>query len=436
MKRIILSSLLALAASVPAETIDSLDQRLKIAERKLELADEAAAAAKASNVTANAGSGGFSLASADKGWNLKFSGVLQVDSRNYFEDQLIRQNNVITPRRGRLQLDAGLSPKAKLRLQTELVTGGLVDAYGELKPWPWATLRLGLQKTQLSLERWRSDPARDFVELGYTGALVTDRDTGAWLELADADQALTLGVGVFNGSVDNSAVVVTDGDDDKDVVAKVFTHPFRFFDVVSLQGLGVGVAASAGNRVHASTPGANQYRPLGQGNGVFSNTAGTEADGASLRVVPQAYWFYDSFSFLGEYARSSQQLSRTASVNTYASHEAYQVQLGWVLTGEDVAFTGLKLNPDSSGSWGALQVVARYQGVNFDPQSFPVFANPATSVSAIRAWGVGLNYVPVNNVKLLLDWEESAFTDGAVLAGNVVNRESDKVLFARAQFTY
>ena len=464
MKKHLVLGLLALSPLLRADEakpdLESLDQRLKIAERKLELAGETADASKRSDASVTAGPGGFSIVSADKKYSLKLSGVLQADSRTFFEDQVKPQSNVITPRRGRFILDAQLGDSAKLRYQEDFVTGLIVDAYGELKLLPWATLRTGLFKTPLSLERWRSDPARDFVELGYTTDLVTDRDTGAWLEVADSDQAGFVGAGVFNGSVDNTAIITTDADDDKEVVAKVFVHPFRLLDSVPLRDLGFGVAYSSGNRTSGSaqTLGSNQFRPTGQGAGFFtlSNTAVAEDDGQ--RVVPQAYWFFGSLSFLGEYVRSSQAY-KIAGVNRdqkiLLNHEAWQAQLGWVLTGEDASFSGLKLNQSSYG-WGALQVVGRLQGLNFDQESFyrydgaPAAAtsgpaqgklvDPRVSPSSVQAWGVGLNYVPLNNVKFLLDWEETRYSDGAK-AGNgattqTVNRETEKVLLARAQFTF
>jgi phosphate-selective porin OprO/OprP len=458
-RSLLIAGLLAFSGAVRAADapldLNSLDERLKIAEHKLELGADASAA-KPTDATVSAGPSGFVINSADKTWSLKLSGLLQADSRVFFEDQLRPQANNILPRRARFQVDAGLGSKAKLRFQTDLATGLLVDAYGELKLLPWATLRTGLFKTPLSLERWRSDPARDFVEMGYTTDLVTDRDTGAYLELADADQVISLGVGVFNGSVDSTAAIITDTDDDKDVVAKLFTHPFRALGVASLRDFGFGIAASGGNRAAGTTPsGANQFRPTGQGAGFFSLSNTATVEDANLRVVPQAYLFWHGLSVLTEYVRASQDTKNPFNTKfpkkALVTHEAYQVQLGYVLTGEDAAFTGLKLNKES-GAWGALQVLGRYQGLNFDQEAFnrydgsPAaatssrFVNPRTSPSSAKAWGLALNYVPLNNVKLQLNWEETAFTDGASKGTGIntvtTNRETEKVLLTRFQYCF
>src|SRR2546426_10252691 len=68
------------------QRIADLDQKLKILERNREL-DVEAAEAKAKEVPKmTVGSDGFSLASADKNYVLQLKGVLQVDSRTFFND--------------------------------------------------------------------------------------------------------------------------------------------------------------------------------------------------------------------------------------------------------------------------------------------------------------------------------------------------------------
>ncbi|MES2202099.1 MAG: porin [candidate division FCPU426 bacterium] len=430
-----------------------LEQRVLVLERQIEIQKEESEAKKQTAVTLNADRSGFSFYNADKSWGLKIGGLVQADARIYFGDTLKPQNNSLLPRRARLQLDANIGAKLKLRLQEDFVSGSVVDAYGELKPLPYTTLRFGLFKTPLSLERWRSDPTRDWVELGYTGSLVTDRDSGAWLELADADQAFSLGAGVFNGNVNTSNIIVTDSDDDKDVVLKFFSHPFRALDSVTLRDFGFGIAGSSGYRGTGSP--LPTYKSLGQSSStIYAYAAGTTVTGASWRVVPQAYLFWNSLSILGEYVRSVENVQRA---NTGANKvtqaelgaEAWQIQLGWVLTGGDPSFNGLKLD---KGSSGALQFVGRYQELAFDPASFnrlkatgttvqqARFADPRSAVSQVKAWGLGINYVPVDNLKLQLDWEQSLFKDGASSGTGTqtrtVDRETENVLFARAQFNF
>jgi hypothetical protein len=206
-------------------------------------------------------------------------------------------------------------------------------------------------------------------------------------------------------------------------------------------------------------------KSLGQGTTIYGYAQTASYDGASLRIVPQAYAYLGSFSLLGEYARSTQMVRynlppvfvppffTSRQFITQVSNESFQIQTGWVLTGEDAAFSGVRLN-STSHSWGALQVVGRYEGVNFDQDAFTKY-DPATGleqstrlidprfyVSGVRSWGLGLNYLPLNNVKLSLNWEESAYVDGArkydapTFTFTTIDRETEKVLFTRAQFTF
>ncbi|HXC65428.1 MAG TPA: hypothetical protein VNZ67_13785, partial [bacterium] len=174
-KPLILSALLALAVAGPLRaddagpddakpsTIQDLDQRVRILERDLEnqAADAADAKKSAAFVTSNPNDG-IGIYSADKSWGIKFGGLVQIDDRTFIDDyngavgsgaKVTAQNvsitprndyqpDVIIPRRVRLSETLFLGPKAGAFLQEEFNTSSpvLTDAFGELKPFPWATL--------------------------------------------------------------------------------------------------------------------------------------------------------------------------------------------------------------------------------------------------------------------------------------------------------
>ena len=116
------------------------------------------------------------------------SAQYQIDSRSFIDDFQTQsgaainpanayQANTILPRRVRLSEAVSLGASAGLFAQEEFNTVNpvLTDAYGELKPTAWATLRLGLQKNPLSLERWRPPMDRQQHELLVRGSyLKTD----------------------------------------------------------------------------------------------------------------------------------------------------------------------------------------------------------------------------------------------------------------------
>jgi phosphate-selective porin OprO/OprP len=73
------------AEEVPNEElprrVEEQDQKIKILERKLELEDEAAAAAKGSTAVVSAGSKGLSVKSADGRNEFRLRGLLHLDGR-------------------------------------------------------------------------------------------------------------------------------------------------------------------------------------------------------------------------------------------------------------------------------------------------------------------------------------------------------------------
>src|SRR5450830_341002 len=72
------------------QTIQELDQKIKILERKNEIADEDAAAAKKSTPLVVAGDSGFSIKSADNQFQYNLKGLVQLDYRT-FNQATLRQ---------------------------------------------------------------------------------------------------------------------------------------------------------------------------------------------------------------------------------------------------------------------------------------------------------------------------------------------------------
>jgi len=65
------------------QSVQELDQKIKVLDRKGELAEEAAAAKKKETPIVKAGTSGFSFASADGKNEIKFRGLIQADHREF-----------------------------------------------------------------------------------------------------------------------------------------------------------------------------------------------------------------------------------------------------------------------------------------------------------------------------------------------------------------
>jgi hypothetical protein len=475
----------ALSTAAASSGQPSLDQRVSDLESKLAALSPAPGTGLVLKTDASP-YGGIGIYNSDGTYGINFSGLVQEDSRNYLYDGLNSKTGLIAQpingfvlARARLQVDGYLGPRVHLRYQEDFsnngsnsgVTGAtgaaggngalLLDAYGELKLAPWTLLRVGQFKEPVDLERQRPTAALDFIQYSYTANLVVDRSEGALLEIADPKQVFYLAGGALDGAADaGSTPVVQAYNSNKDAVAKFFVQPFNGDSSHTLGDLGFGVAGTAGN--HSGAP-ISTYKSLGQQTIVspVTGNAWTTAylQGSGYRLAPQAYWFLDNLSLLGEYVDETEGYRVPGQVNDYiADSEAWQVQAGWVITGEHTGYSGWRLDQNSH-AWGGLQLVGRAQAANYDENSVTTYksktsttvlsdglVDPRASVTGLTSWSLGLNYIPVNDVEFLVDWDQTTFENGGVnnlvgpnktVVGTVqANRPTEQAFQVRAQYTF
>jgi hypothetical protein len=80
----------------------------------------------------------------------------------------------------------------------------------------------------------------------------------------------------------------------------------------------------------------------------FLSYVGATAEGDRVRIAPQAFYYYKSFSAFGEYVHTAQPIRR-GDVSADIDHPAWNVTASYVLTGEkatDVERTVFDGNPD------------------------------------------------------------------------------------------
>lgn len=458
----------ALAADAPSTA--ELDQRIKVLERQLEIqAEEAATKAKDAS-TPSAGEKGFSIKKGD--YELKFNALAQVDGRFFLDDgptaeqaNAPRFNDAFRLRRLRPTLQGTLGKLVGFRFTPEFAGDGtglggnggngsaasIVDAYIDLKFHPAASLRIGKQKGPVGIERLQSGGAISFVERGYPTELVPNRDLGVALFGELASSTVNYSVGIFNGTRDGRDIDGNDGDNRHEFEGRVFFEPFKNAPG-AFQGLGVGVAGSTGIKLGAA--GASnlpQYRSSGQ-NTFFQYAATASPNGTHTRISPQAYWYYNSFGVLAEYASSEQEVTNTVTTGTAPNttttitdgkfkHDAYEITATYVLTGEDASYKGV-VKPKSAYTiggpgWGAFEIAARYGQLDVDNDVFTAkFANANSAASKATSFGVGINWYLNTNVKIVLDYDQTRFDGGAGTAANVLDRLDEKAIFTRVQLSY
>ena len=366
---------------------------------------------------------GFAMTSASGDSEVRFRIVLHIDGRSFLGDEPPTADTFLL-RRVRPFIEGTLWNFVDFRMMPDFPDGQPVvqDAYIDLHPMRWLRLRGGKFMVPIGLEWWQSDSAILLVERSLATDLVPFRDLGLMLHGDVGDGTLAYQVAVLNGSPDQSSGPDPDSSSDKDFVGRVFFRPLRPLHT-DFTNLGLGVAGSYGNVVGTPTQtGLPAYRSTGQ-QVIFSYTNDptmpigvTTAAGPRWRMTPQMYWYVGPVGLLAEYVMSSQRVQRLAAA-TDLEHRAWNLTGSFVLTLEHASYDGVvPTHPIDfrRKNFGAVEIVGRYSELRLDPATFPLFASTMTSVSGARELAGGINWYMTDFVRIMVQFEETEFTGGAV----------------------
>jgi phosphate-selective porin OprO/OprP len=257
-------------APVPDEKLQALDQKVKILERKHEVDKEIAAENAKTAPVFEAGPKGVSFSSADGHNSVRLRSSIQADGR-FFVDNESKATDRFDLRQARIWLEGRFWRYFDYKLMPDFGSNQtlLADAYVDVHYFPYASLNVGKQKTPISLERLQGDSDGNFMERAYPTYLASNRDIGVKLHGSfarpgekvqyagpiDFRNFFTYEVGVFNGGGDNGADNTDkENDDNKEVAARLWAHPFQNSGINVLDGLGVGVAGSWDRILWSTTP--------------------------------------------------------------------------------------------------------------------------------------------------------------------------------------
>jgi phosphate-selective porin OprO/OprP len=417
--------------------LEEQEQKILVLERKLEITDEAAAAAKESTAVVSAGPKGFTLRSADGKNQLRLRGTMHLDGR-YLEGVDATSIDTFVATRVRPTIEGTFAGIYDFKFMPDFGQGRSViqDAYVNARFHTAAQLQMGKFKSPVGLERLQSANDMKWVQRGFPTSLAPNRDIGIQLAGDLGGGKFSYQAAFLNGSNDGSSSETfadVDVNEDKEYALRLFAHPFADSDSFAIRGLGFGIAGTftdqTGNSLQPLLP---TIRTPGQSTAFryrqFSTTvgapAGTIADGERTRIAPQLYYYVGSFGLLSEYTEVSQDVSRVVATGTRAGTvdtDAWQVAASYFLTGEEASFRGFQPKSRFSladDTWGAFEVVARVQSFSVSDEAFEggadSFADPLASASQADSWGIGLNWYLNENVKWLLDYERTSFEGGAL----------------------
>jgi len=443
--------------------LEALDEKVQVLQQDQQRTAQSTEGKLKALPTISLGSDGFAFRSADTNFGVALKGVLQVDSRTFFNDGGIVGNDTIGIRRARPILQGTVFRDFDFLFVPDFApaTPQIFDAFINYRFAPWLQLQAGKFKVPVGLEELQPDAYTWFNERALPTQLSPNRDVGFELHGDVFANRLSYAVGIFNGVGDNRNSSNVDFEDDKEFAGRIFFQPFRQSETLFLQGLGFGVAGSYGSMQQTNvtglpatiggtlpgyaTDGQEQffaYNPVS----TTTNRASVVADGEHWRLSPQGYYFYGPVGVMGEYVISNQRVSRAGSSPATARLEnaGWQVSGSWVLTGEDAGYAGAVIprhafNP-LEGGWGAWQLAARYAELDIDRTAFPLFSDPSTSAHSADTWSVGLNWYLNRNVMMKTSFSHTAFHGGGASSSTtppgIVTRKDENVLFTRMQLAF
>jgi phosphate-selective porin OprO/OprP len=426
-----------------ARQVSELDQQVRTIDRKQEIAEQASSEKAKTAPKIEAGPNGFLLSSADGDYKLRVGGYIQADGR-YFTTKTRGNGSTFIIRRVRPILEGTIAKYYDFKFMADFGQGSttLQDAYIGTNFFKGFRTRTGQFKEPVSLERLQDDRYLTFAERALPVNIVPDRDLGMmfWGDLLG--DRLTYQLGVFNGVPDNVATANFDMNNSKDFAGRFLAHPFHGSRLEALDQFGLGLSGTYGDERTsgvgaASITGGNvltNYRTAGQTT-FFTWAAGTVAAGYRYRIAPQANWLYGPWAVQGEWVQETQNLGHTGFTAVTVgkkseltqptrpiSNQSWQTSIGYMLTGEDNSFTGIKprhpFDP-FKGTWGAFQLAARADQLLVDRQAFTQgFASKSTSAREAFEWGAGLNWYLNQNVILYTDYFNTNFIGGNVGGSN------------------
>ena len=144
------------------DTLEGLDQKVKVIDRKLEVQQETVQAdhQKALSMpVVTVSDEGFSLSSPNHDYNLNLSGIIQADGRFFTSGADKDVGSTFFLNRVRPILTGSLGKYYNFNITPDFGQGKvtLQDAYINMTYWDYASLRAGKFKAPFDLERLQSD---------------------------------------------------------------------------------------------------------------------------------------------------------------------------------------------------------------------------------------------------------------------------------------
>jgi phosphate-selective porin OprO/OprP len=370
----------------------------------------------------------FYLRSPDNRFNLRFTGQIQADYRDYLNPHDTTDITSFAVRRARMGLEATLFQNYEFRFLNDFGQGQtrLQDGYLNIHYWDAFQVTGGKFKQPFSYEQLIQDRFTPFMERSIIDQLVPARDVGVMIHGQNLFSGLLdYGLAVSNGEQNGD----TDTNGAKDATARVAVQPFALLGDGPLRLLMFGMAVNGGNESEPIAP-STLRTPAGVPFFQFNRTV--IADGRRIRYSPEVAYFYGGLGFSAQYFHMNQ-FMRPAPVGAAARNqidvpfEGYYVQATYLLTGEQRTTYSEAVAPlrpfdprrglSARGAWEMVGRVSRLTigDVVFAPGNARL-ADPLAVSDGATEMTLGFNWYLNKWVRTQFNWEHAWF-DQAVRLG-------------------
>jgi len=428
------------SVSANADEISDLRAQLASIQKRLETLEKAPVAAETppSDIQIYVNRQGLVVKDKDN-FSFRIQPRLQVDGHFFADEEDGKSEIYIRRLRPIFQGNAG--PIA-WRFMPELAgTVRILDAWADLSFGSNHYLRVGKIKQTVGLERLQSFSKTLFLERGLPSVLTATRDIGIAFNGIDNNQHYNWTLGVYNGALDDTDLVgnVNLSNGDFDFGVRLELTPWKQSKTSALAGLSFGFAATIGTentsildsdrdrRIRYSTSGRRTF---------FRYNDGVLLDGERTRINPFLTYYKGRFGLLTEFVRSSNELSLSDNRQTVDA-DAWTFQIGWVLTGENASYNGVRPKKPfawGNGQLGAFEIGLRAHALELEDAAFSGTSTTRfahnSAVQKAFSYGTALNWYLTDNLLFALNYEITDFS------GLGANRATEEVIISRFQIDF
>jgi phosphate-selective porin OprO and OprP len=386
---------------------------------------------------------GFSLETPDGNFKLQPYMKLQEQFKAFEANH--PTNNDFYMRTARLGLRGIIYKYFDFNVAGEFGKGSscLWDGYMGFNYLSEAKLRIGQFKQPFSLEWYSPADWRDFIEMPLPiDNLTPDMDIGAMFHGNLGKEIINYGLGFCNGTGKNTS----DTNDDKDIVGRVVFTPFNSSNNPFLKGLHIGGSMAYGNQEaeRAEMRRSGKFQTAGE-TPFFQFNNGILHDGTRARYGGELCYMIGAFSLKGEWVRMNLDdlYHPTDGTKDDFDIDGSYISLSYILTGEYQPFkdgkygkiTPKKNFDPKKGTWGAVQLVARYETLSIDSELLTKgYADSTKYTDEAEGFTLGVNWYLNDLVRAMINYTSTDFNGHIVKDGEKL--DSENLFLVRMQVVF